>query len=759
MKTLCGSLPFFATLLWMAAHFAAAPSSRRHWRWSLALSCVLLATFSLVLTETLSAIDRLSWGPVFSAWVLYTILPTGFLLASRRGLDCRSEISRLWQNLKACPAWIAVVLGGTAALILLMAVATPPMNFDVQIYHMPRQIYWLMQGSVEPFTAAHSHQISMPVLSEFIGLNLLILSGGDHWHNLVQSLFLIACCGIVGLVVQTLGGSWRASWLAVLFAALVPVVFFEASNAKDDITLAFFILVPALLALRVWSGEAHASKGILLLAALCAGLAIATKGTAIAYLPAAGLALAWVYLRQGAGRSLALAVVPGVALALLPATPQLLRNAEVFGSPAGPNLHHSNQSHSPKDLFNVAVRNAAGQFTCESEHWNKFLESRTRSLLAWAGCDADDPATTFDGQSFHLPYFAGLEDLAPAPAQTALLLLLPFGFLLADFRRNTRLPLLFAMGLLSLVIFCAIFRWQPWQGRLLIPAYFLAAPLAGILLDHLRPRWLPMIFAALALASLRPHLIYDGQRPLLGGGSILRNEKTDQMSRMMPGRSVEIRKIVEFLRASSAKRILIDGGATEIYGLLRELHQHAPELILLSGNAERPREADAIIIPAFPDAGVPVPPADFNPPAPAGFAPSWIGDYYTIFERALRTEPPILAASFGGFAADPAFSEFWKQGSSLKKSGRMATSNITRLTPQSSGPLEVQLEGTGPNGTEISLQIGPQTLQETIRNGRFEIQETITPETDLILKTSGDGVFWRKITLRATAPRPTPESQ
>jgi hypothetical protein len=307
------------------------------------------------------------------------------------------------------------------------------------------------------------------------------------------------------------------------------------------------------------------------------------------------------------------------------------------------------------------------------------------------------------------------------------------------------------MGLLSLVIFCAIFRWQPWQGRLLIPAYFLAAPLAGIFLDHLRPRWLPMLFAACALAFLRPHLIYAGQRPLFGEGSIFRNEKTDQMSRMMPGRSNEIKKMVAYLRDSKVHLALIDGGATEIYGLLRELHQQPPQLMLRSGHQSAPGDADAIIIPALPDAGVPVPPANLNSPAPAGFAPSWIGDYYTIFERAPRTAPPILAASFAGFIAEPAFSEFWKQGSSLKKSGRMANSNTTRLTLQQSGYLQVQIEGTGKNGTLVSLQAGNKTIEKTIQNGRFEIQETITPETDLTLKTSEDGVFWRKLSLRPAA--------
>lgn len=749
MRTLCGILPFFGTLLWTLAFSAATPAIRRSWRWSLALSCVLLATFAFLVTEIFSLAGLLAWTPICTAWGLFCAAP-GFL-AFRSKLEWRDEVKPVWDFLKSCPLWIGVLLAGTGTLILLMAAASPPMNFDVQIYHLPRQIHWLMQGSVEPFTASHSHQISMPVLSEFIGLNLLILSGGDHWHNFVQALFLLAGCGIISLLVETSGGSRRASWLSVLFTVLVPVIFFEASNAKNDIILAFFVLLPAAVALRIWHGSLPPSTPVLLLSALSAGLAVATKGTAIAYLPAAALALIIACLRKKAWRPMLLAAIPGLVLALTPAAPQLARNIQAFGSPAGPNLHHTNLERGPNDLLNVALRNIAGQFTCDYGAWNKALESRTRSVLASLGLDPDDPATTFEGQPFHLPYYAGLEDLAPAPAQTALILLLPLGFLFATFRKNSEVILLFGTSALSLLLFCAVFRWQPWQGRLLIPAYILAAPLAGIVLDQLRPRLLPVLFAAWALASLRPHLIYAGQRPLFGEGSIFRNEKTDQMSRMMPGRSNEIKKMVAYLRDSKIQKPLIDGGASEIYGLLRELHQHAPELILLSGNAESSGQADAIVIPAFPDAGVPVPPADFNPPAPAGFAPSWIGDYYTIFERAPRTEPPILAASFGGFASEPAFSEIWKQGASLKKSGRMANSNTIRLTPLQSGPLQIHIEGTGKNGTSVSLRVGNQTIKKTIENGRFELEEALTVEGDFVLKTSEDGVFWRKIKFSPSA--------
>lgn len=745
MRTLCGILPYLGTFLWMVSFFTLAPADRRSWRWSLAIACVLMATFAFVVTEIFSLADLLTWAPIFTAWGLFCMVPVFVIW---RGIsDLHAEPRRVWDFLKACPGWVGILLAGTAALIVLMAIATPPLNFDVQIYHLPRQIYWLMQGSVEPFNAAHSHQISMPVLSEFLGLNLLILSGGDHWHNLVQSLFLLASCGLVSLAAQTLGATPRAAWFAVLFAVLVPVVFFEASNAKNDIFLTLFTLLPVTIALRVWQGSFTASTPLLLLSALSAGLAMATKGTAIAYLPAAGLALLLVYFRARAWRTLLIAAIPGLILAITPAAPQIIRNIQKFDSPAGPNIHHTNLSQGPGDLLNVAIRNIAGQFTCDSGAWNSALESLTRSLLVSLDLDPDDPSTTFESQPFHLPYYAGLEDLAPAPAQTALLLLLPLGFLFAAFRRQSTIPLLFGIGLLSLLVFCALFRWQPWQGRLLIPAYFLAAPIAGLFLDQLRPRWLPILFAAWALASLRPHLIYAGQRPLFGDSSIVRNEKTDQMSRMMPGRSNEIQKLITYLRDSELRSVVIDGGATEIYGLLRELHQQLPQLALRSGHQSDPGDADAIIIPALPDAGVPVPPANLNPAAPAGFTPSWIGDYYTIFERAPRTQEPSIAARFAGFTASPPFSEFWKQGSSLKKSGRNSHSQSITLTPLISGDIQLTLEGKGPEGNLISIQGGDFLMEQPTENGNFTIQANLhlPQNTPLLITTSEPSIFWTKI--------------
>jgi len=488
-----------------------------------------------------------------------------------------------------------------------------------------------MQGSVEPFAASHTHQVSMPVLSEFLGLNLLILSGGDSWHNLVQTLFLLASLGIVTLIARSLGATPRAQILSLIFVVLVPVIFFEASNAKNDIILSLYLLIPLTVGINIWTGRWKATLPLLLLASLSAGLALATKGTAIAYLIGPALLIILACLRNQSLRPLLLAILPGLILTVLPAAPQILRNMQLFHSPEGPNLHHSNLRHDPLSIASVAVRNAAGQFTCGSESWNLMLERETRNILSFVGQNADDPGLNLEGLRFHLPYYPGLEDIVPAPVQTTLLLLLPLALLIPSFRKSQGMLSLLAVTFLSFLIFCVIFRWQPWQGRLLIPVYFMAAPMAGIILDRLYPRWLPILFVLLEIITLKPHLMYAGQHPLLGGGSIFRMSEEAQMSRMMPGRAEEIKNLAAHLRKEGVHRIMVDGGATEIYGLLREIRRTLPLISISSGLSEHPLPVDAIITTTTRDAGVPPPPVDLHPPSPPGFKPEWIGSYYRVF--------------------------------------------------------------------------------------------------------------------------------
>jgi hypothetical protein len=100
---------------------------------------------------------------------------------------------------------------------------------------------------------------------------------------------------------------------------------------------------------------------------------------------------------------------------------------------------------------------------------------------------------------------------------------------------------------------------------------------------------------------------------------------------MMPGRSEEIRKLIVYLKQKKVQTIIVDGGATEIYGLLRAVHTALPLAIITSGLANHPAPTDALITTSSKDAGVPSPPIDLNPTPPRGFQTGWSGSYYHVF--------------------------------------------------------------------------------------------------------------------------------
>ena len=624
--TLLGILPYAATLSWALFFYQRSESRERSWRWSFALACVLLGSFVLVLTEALSFLHSLTFVPVFAAWCIYLLIPATLLISLRKRFDWSAEWRRVWSKIKGLPIWMVAVMAALIFVMFRMAVASPPCNYDVQCYHLPRQIFWLMQRGVRHYDATYAYQNLHPVLTEYLGLNLMILSGGDAWHNLTQCFFFVAACGVVTLITKSIGGGGRAQALAVLFIALVPVLFFEASNAKNDIVASFFILIPLLIGLRIWNRQRKADVSCLLLAALAAGLAMATKGTVVAYLPASALLILIACVRSGEWKSLLLAGVPGLVIALLPMAPNSIRNLQSYHSLGGEAAALLNDSHDPRSVVGVAVKNVANQFACGSDAFIKSLEAGTRILLKEIGSNPDDSHTNgnfeqLNGPNLHFLYAVGCEDEIPASIQTGLCLLIPLFLLIPAFRKASGTIALSCVLMGSFLLFCAIFRWQPWGGRLLIPAFFMAAPLVGKAEDLFRPKWIPILVTALMMAFLWQHISYTGQRHLLGWWSVFRMPKEEQMSVAFTGRMEEIRKVAGILKEKHATNVMVDGKDSPIYGLLREVHMELPLIRLHSGHLAAPNNADAIVEAVSGDEGV----------VPMGYHLDWSGKYYRVY--------------------------------------------------------------------------------------------------------------------------------
>jgi hypothetical protein len=178
----------------------------------------------------------------------------------------------------------------------------------------------------------------------------------------------------------------------------------------------------------------------------------------------------------------------------------------------------------------------------------------------------------------------------------------------------------------SLVMFCAVFRWQPWGGRLLIPEFFMTAPLVGFAEGILLIRWIPPLIAALQILFLWPHISHVGARHLLGWWSVFRLPQEEQMSIAFPGRREEIQSVSDIVRESGARSVKIDGKDTPVYGLLRELHFKSPGLILVSGHVTTPSREDLIVEAmgsSQSGAGA----------MPEGYVPCHEGTYYRVYRK------------------------------------------------------------------------------------------------------------------------------
>jgi hypothetical protein len=630
--TALGIIPYASTIIWTLFFFLKSPTGKKSLRCSIALACVLLGTFVFCLTEVLSLLHLLRFIPVLTAWAVYLLIPLIIVARGRSKMNWSKEITVMLAKIMKLPPWMALAVAGLFFLIFRMAIASPPCNYDVQCYHLPRQIYWLMQGGVHHFEATYSYQNLQPVLTEYLGLNLMLLSGGDAWHNLVQWLYFISTCGLVTLITQSIGGGGRAQALVILFMALVPVAFFEASNAKNDIVAAFFLLIPLLIGIRIWTKEWKPTLSLLLLGALTAGLAMSTKGTSAAYLPASALLIVIACLRACELKALLLAILPGFLIALLPMAPNSIRNLQSYHSLSGEAASLLNSTHDLGSVVGVMIKNLANQFAFGSDTSIQFQENATRSLLGKISLNPDDPNTNgaFEqlyGPNLHFFYMIGCEDVIPAPVQTALVLsLVPLMLLLPSFRKGEgTLPLVCVM-IGSFLLFCVIFRWQPWGGRLLIPAFFMAAPLVGKAEDLLRPRWIPILITAFEVMFLWQHISYTGQRHLMGWCSVFHLSKESQMSVAFMGRKEEIRSVMDTFRYKNVAQIQVDGKDSPIYGLLREIRNSLPEAKIISGHLSTPSQADVIIEALRSTAAV-------TPRQIDGYEVIWRGVFYRVYCR------------------------------------------------------------------------------------------------------------------------------
>lgn len=587
------------------------------WREAMLAAAVVCGTVLAGITEFLSLGKALTAGNAAAGW---SLLAAGAAVPLFR----RPRLPSASQTRD--PALIAMLaaIGAIVLIAGITAAVAAPNNWDSMTYHLPRCVHWILNRSVAPYATHIPRQLFREPGAEYAITQVMLLTGGDRWVNLVQWGCWVGCLIAISLVTRELGGSARTQATAALFAATLPIAILEASSTQNDLVLAFWLCSLAFFAVKVSRG-ATASWAI----GASLGLAVLTKGTA--YLYAAPLVL-WiaVSLWRRCGRRVWRPVLVIGAVAAAINVGHWSANVRVFGKPVGPEGNLVSRTIDPRIWISNVVRNSALEFAIPYPAWNRAVERGVSALHRAMGVGENDPRSTYPGARFQLLAVPSgeasawtrnraavflHEDHAPNPLH-AVLLLAAFPLLFASRRVKGPVRWYAAAILCAFLFFSIALRWQPWHSRLHLPVLILAAPVFAVAAEGWRAplRW---AMCALLAAAAVPALLDNTTRPLVGPANIFQTARLDQYLGSKPELLPSYREAARVVARHGWTRLgLVSGGDAGEYPLRMFLGGAcALEAVGVRNQSrilERPADPQAILYLASPDGSLP-----FEPEGPS----------------------------------------------------------------------------------------------------------------------------------------------
>jgi hypothetical protein len=514
--------------------------------WGVALTAI---------TEVLSLFGQLTVANVGGAWALICV---GLLAIGLRSRELPVHVHVSMPRSTRTYPWLALAAGVGLLWLALLAVAlvAAPNTFDSMTYHLPRVMHWIENASVWPYPTNILRQLYMSPWAEFAALHVQLLVGSDRLANTPQAMALLGVMLGASLVVQQLGGGGAAQVTGAAIAGTLPIGVLQATSTQTDEVVAFWLVCFVVFARRLAFG--HRPLTFALLAGASLGLAILTKPTAYLFALPFAMWLSFALVRRsGALAWKPIVVVAGVALLLNAG--QYARNLLVFDSPlgrgdeGGPTFRYANDTLSPSLIASNVVRNLALHLVATPKlEVNQVVANAVTQAHERLGLDVDDPRSTFGDTPFG-PQPAYGEDTAGNPLHLAVIALAAVAALV--WRKLDRRVALYGLAVASgFVMLCVVLRWQPWNSRLQLPLFVLAAPFVALVVGGLSR---PLLFAVsgLLLIGALPYALNNLARPVVGPRSVFAVNREQQYFANQPALLAPYLAAREGLAAAGCSRI------------------------------------------------------------------------------------------------------------------------------------------------------------------------------------------------------------
>ncbi|MBR8839347.1 MAG: glycosyltransferase family 39 protein [Stigonema ocellatum SAG 48.90 = DSM 106950] len=483
------------------------------WRGSVLSAAIVWGLLLTAITEVLSLGRLLTFYWLIGIWLLIDFVLIfiyfRFFRKSNRLSNQRSDLKlSSFSSLLLCGVAFIVATVGLTALI------ASPNNWDSMSYRLARVVHWIQNHSVAYYPTSYLPQLYQKPWSEFTIMHFQILSGGDHFANLVQWFSMVGCIIGVSLIAKQIGADFRGQVLSAVICATIPMGILQGSSTQGDYVVSFWLVCfvyYVLLALP----ERKISANLLKLGASL-GLAFFTKGTSYIYafpffvwfLVSGVKRFGWTLWKQFLWITL-LVIVINIG--------HEIRNIDLFGRPlASGEEKYSNDVFTISVLLSNIIRNIGLHIYIPSQFVRNFIEGLIRLIHQFLGIGISDHRTTWPDTEFRLPSDLPSQ-LAEDSAPNTIHLLLIIGTISLFFKQKKENKLvIYLICLISgFSLFCFILRWQPWHSRLHLPIFVLFSAFVGVILSRLLYRKIANSVALILILSSFLWVFCNTNRPLV----------------------------------------------------------------------------------------------------------------------------------------------------------------------------------------------------------------------------------------------------
>ncbi len=541
------------------------------WRASVLSAAVIWGVLIIAFTEILSLFRWLTFGYILTLWLL-TILVLSWLYYQLIKQGKRSL--KLPTIPKISPVSLVLLSGVVfiVAIIGLIAVVSPPNNWDSMTYHMSRVVHWIQNHSVAHYPTPISAQLVHPPFAEFTIMHLQIFSGGDKLANLVQWLSMVGSIIGVSLIAKQLGAQERGQVLAAVFCATIPMGILQGSSTQNDYVVAFWLVCLAHYVLSVLSYK-KLPLSIILGVASSLGLAVFTKSSGYIY---AFPFMVWLFLWgiKHLGWKLWKPFCIVITVFVLLNLGHYLRNLDLYGNPiatADYTDDYKIEVYSLPTLISNIMRNLSLHVDIvrylNLQAFITPITGKVDKLVSiihdFIGVNINDPRTTFPLNSYRVPGLSFDENIAGNPLHFLIILISIFCIFLKRSIRNNKVLISYLLTIIGgFLLMCFMLKIQPYQSRHHLSLFVLFSPLVGYVLCQILNRYLLIFIAVLFLITSLQFVFKNKFRLIAAENNIFntsRNELYFTNRRYLAKSYIEATDFVEQQNCSQVGLSLVQG--------------------------------------------------------------------------------------------------------------------------------------------------------------------------------------------------------